>query len=48
MLSLDDCRRRLNDPTLSDEQLAEIRDTLNAFARLLVEDYIRTHRRPRQ
>lgn len=45
MLTTEDVRRRLNDPTIPEERLAEIRDTLNAFARLAVEAYLQAHLR---
>lgn len=43
MLTTEDVRQRLNDPTLTEDRLAEIRDTLNAFARLAVEAYLQQH-----
>ena len=43
MLSVEECRRILGTPQLSDEEVAEIRDSLVAFSRLFIDDYLRTH-----
>jgi hypothetical protein len=41
MLSIDECRAKLGVPDLSDEQVAEIRDTLYGFAHTLIDEYLR-------
>jgi hypothetical protein len=41
MLSIEELRRHLNRPGLTDEQVADLRDTLYCFARVLVEGYVR-------
>ena len=46
MTDLDECRRHLDDLPLSDEQVAEIRDTLDAFARALIDGFVRAGRLP--
>ena len=43
MLSIEDCRRLLGSPHLSDAEVAEIRDTLRAFAVTLVEGFVKKH-----
>jgi hypothetical protein len=40
MLSDEDCHRILGDRGLSDEQIATVRDTLNAFALVLVDEFL--------
>jgi hypothetical protein len=49
MLSIDECRRLLGQPAMSDEQVVAIRDDLYAFAHALVDDYVRQrgHRSPK-
>jgi len=49
VLSIDECRRILGQPAMPDEQVAEIRDALYAFAHALVDDYVRErrHRSPK-
>ncbi len=41
MSDLDDCRRLLGDPALSDAEVADIRDALDAFARTLIDGFVR-------
>ena len=41
MLSIEECRRILGQPAMSDEQVTEIRDSLYAFAHALVDDHVR-------
>jgi predicted DNA-binding ribbon-helix-helix protein len=41
MLSLDNCRRILNFPQLSDDEVREIRDTLYSFVRVFIDDYLK-------
>ena len=41
MLSVEECRRILGVPQLSDEEVAEIRDILSAFAQVFIDDYLR-------
>ncbi len=50
MLSIEECRKILGKPELTDEQVAEIRDTLYSFAHAMVDEYLRRrgHKRPRQ
>jgi len=43
VLSIEDCRRLLGSPSLSDEDVAEIRDTLQAFAVTLVDGFVQKH-----
>jgi len=40
MLSLDEFRRLLHRPDLTDEQAAEARDLFATLARMLIEDYL--------
>ena len=40
MLSLDELRRHLRRPDLSDEQAAAARDLLSALADMLIDDYL--------
>jgi hypothetical protein len=40
VLSIDDIRRSLERPDLTDEQAAEVRDLLYTLARLLIADYL--------
>ena len=47
MLSIEECRRVLGDPDLSDERIAELRDALHAFAVLFVDEYLREARERR-
>lgn len=44
MIDLDDVRRILKKPDLSDEDAGQIRDDLYAFAHALIDDYIREKR----
>jgi hypothetical protein len=44
MLSVEECRTILGQTELTDEQVAEIRDTLYGFAQTLVEEYLRERR----
>jgi len=44
MLSIEECRSILGLPELSDDQVAEIRDTLYAFAHTLIDEYLRERR----
>ncbi len=50
MLSIDECRKILGKPELTDKQVAEIRDSLYSFAHAMVDEYLRRrgHRRPGQ
>lgn len=41
MLTVDECRDILGLPDVPDEQVAEIRDTLYAFAGTFVDQYLR-------
>jgi hypothetical protein len=41
MLSIEECRRLLGYPDWSDEQVTEVRDTLQAFASLCLDEYLR-------
>jgi len=41
MLSIEECRTILGKPELTDEQIAEIRDTLCAFAHTLIDGFLR-------
>ena len=41
MLSVEECRRILGVPQLSDEEVVEIRDTLVAFVQVFIDDYLR-------
>jgi len=41
MLSIEDCRQILGKPELTDEQVAEIRDSLYCFAHAFVDEYLR-------
>jgi hypothetical protein len=41
MLTIDECRRLLGNPDWSDEQVVEIRDALQAFASLCIDEYLR-------
>ncbi len=41
MLSIEELRKSLKRPELSDDQVAGLRDTLYCFARVLVEGYLR-------
>ena len=43
MLSIEECRRLLGSPRLSDAEVAEIRDTLQAFAATLVDGFVEKH-----
>lgn len=44
MLSVEECRTILGLPALSDDEVAEIRDTLYAFAHTLIGEYLRERR----
>lgn len=44
MLTLDELRRVLGRPELSDEELADILDALVCLARVAVEEYVRERR----
>lgn len=50
MLSIDECRRLLGNPDWSDERVAAVRDALQAFASLCLDEYLRERRerRPRR
>jgi hypothetical protein len=48
MLSIEELRKSLNRPNMSDEQVAEIRDALYCFARIFVEGYLRERPSPQQ
>ena len=47
MLSIDECRRLLGNPDWSDERVVEVRDALQAFASLCLDEYLRERRRER-
>lgn len=44
MLSIDECRQILKRPELTDQQVADIRDSLYCFAHALVDEYLRQKR----
>ncbi len=44
MLSIEECRKILGKPELSDEQIVEIRDSLYCFAHALVDEHLRKRR----
>jgi hypothetical protein len=39
-ISIDECRRLIGKPELSDAQVSEIRDALYGFARVMIQGYI--------
>ena len=41
MLSIEECRRLLGPIDLSDEEVAELRDTLDAFARAMIDGLLK-------
>lgn len=41
MLSIEECREYLEDKTLSDEEVLEIRDNLHGLAEIAIENYIK-------
>jgi len=43
MLSIERCRRVLKQPSMSEDDVTQIRDTLYSFATLLVDSYVREH-----
>jgi hypothetical protein len=43
-LSVAECREILGIPELTDEQVAEIRDTLYGFARVFLDEFLRERR----
>jgi hypothetical protein len=47
MLSIEECRAILGHPELTDQQVAEIRDTLYGFAHSLIDEYLRERRERR-